>query len=229
MSSWPTRETDLKVAAQLQLSMRHKDSTQPGFITLSREYGCDGRELSQALCNALNQKPGDLEWVQFDRETLLKFADPDLVSEEMLYILEEYGHSDIQGYLQEAMFGKKNQHMAVANLGKLIRMLARRGHVILLGKGSPVFTRDFKTGLHVRLVADLDWRIENHARRWKLSGHDARERVLSNQEKREAFVKQYLGVSIEDPSLYHLILNNALMDTDQMVKTILAAYQAIRK
>jgi len=223
MSDWPTRETDLKVAAQLRLGLPSKESRQPGFITVSREFGCDGRGLSAMLCAELNRQSGSLPWQVFDREALARHADPELLTEEMLYLLEEYGHSDLQGYLQEAVFGKQNQHRMVANLGKLIRMLARRGHVVLLGKGAAQFTRDFAHAFHVRLVAPLDWRVANHAKRWNIPATQARGRVLEGQEKREAFIRTYLGQDAGNPAHYHLLLNNERLSAQQMVAGILAA------
>ena len=224
MTSWPTRELDSQMATLMKLSFSPKQPERPYFITISREYGCDGKSLGKQLAEQLNlhHTSDKLPWCVYDKQDLLKIADPEDLNEEMVSILDKYGHSEFMGYIQETFFGKKSQYEVIQNLAKVMRMLARRGHVILVGRGGSVLTQDLEFGVHLRLFAPFKWRAENHARRWDLSIEEARARVKDNEDKREAFMKTYLAKSISEPDLYHLMLNNERISTDKICKMVLS-------
>ena len=214
MSSWPTREADLKMAAALKLEFAAEKVAAHPFITVSREYGCDSRGFAVKLVEKLNALDKKHPWHIFDRDDLLQAADPEKLDAETLKIFNEYGHSEFMGYLQEAIFGQKDQHEVIRNMAKIMRMLARRGHIIFVGQGATVLTAGESQGVHVRLFAPQDWRVDSHAKRWNLDRETARTRVIENQSKREAYLKIYLAHPIEDPNHYDLMINNSRIDAD---------------
>ena len=58
-------------------------------------------------------------------------------------------------------------------------------------------------------------------------GADAAEENLPKVDAARAkYVQQLYGRDIDDPTLYHLQLNTPLLEVDQCVEMILAAYQA---
>lgn len=221
MTSWPNRDLDLKMAALMKVKISQTALERPAFITISREYGCDGMDLAWSLAEELNKKKQEVPWRLFDRESLVKIASPEEIDHDMLDVLDKYGHSEFLGYLQEALFGKKSQYLVVQNMAKIMRMLARRGNVIFLGRGGSVITKDIPGGFHFRIHAPQEWRGRNHAKRHELEHDEAHERVSKNQHKRESFVKTYLAQDIADANLYHLWMNNALVTKTQMRDMVL--------
>lgn len=209
MHSWPTRETDLQIAAQLKLHFAKNRDLKPLFITISREFGCDAKKLANFLVEKLNSEGREHPWQSFERSSLLELAEPGELNEEMLQLLDQYGHSEFQGYIQEAIFGRPSQYRTIKNLAKMIRVLARRGHVLFVGCGASVLTKDFSTGVHFRLFAPLEWRIQNFANRWGVDQKTAEKRVAESQKHRDAFLQTYLAEAIDNPNLYDLMINNS--------------------
>ena len=222
MHSWPTKELDLQVAAQLKHAYARERHAKPPFITISRQYGCDGHDLANTLVEKLNQRESEHPWRIFDRTALLQASDPSELNEDMLALLDNYGHSEFQSYIQEAIFGEGSQYKTIHNMAKVMRVLARGGHVVFVGGGAAVLTRDFGTGLHFRLFAPLEWRIRNHARRWNLDPAKARENVVKQQDKREAFLKTYLAESLDNLQLYDMAVNNARVPVAEFAELALA-------
>lgn len=222
MSNWPTKKTDLKVAAALNLPFSTRRDTLPFFITISREFGCDGVPLAQYVCKELNRGEDHLPWVIHDRHSLLKIADQAELNDDMMALLDQYGHSEIQGYLQEAIFGQKSQFMVVQTMAKIIRVLARRGHGVFLGRGASVLTKDLPRGVHIRLFAPFDWRVDNFAKSQGIDRDLARKTVQKNQDIREGFLKTYLAESITNPLLYDIMINRKRVGWQTAADTVLA-------
>lgn len=215
-----TKEMDLVVAAQLQRSHAQKKRVDLPFVTISREFGCDGIPLAERVVQLMNHKGREGDWLMLDRAQLIRVADDPSLTHEHLKQLEDYGHSDLQSYIREAIFGMSNQVETVHKMSKVMRLYAARGNVVLLGAGSPLVTRDLKHGLHVYLHAPVDWRVANHAKRGNLDHALAREQVNTRHDEREDFVKRYLGEEIGHPSHYHLTINNAKVDVEQAASLI---------
>lgn len=228
MSSWPTKELDLKLAAQFDIKYHQKQEYEPWFITISREYGCDGHNLVAELLKKLNEEEDRHPWYNFDRESLLKMSDPEEINEDVLALLEEYGHSEFQGYLQEAVFGQKSRYQVIRKMANIMRAMARRGNVILLGCGAAVLTKDFPLHLSVRINAPLEWRIHNYAKRHGCDKLKAEEMVRKHSDQRSAFLETYLAEPIDNPHLYDLVLNNATLPTELMADLVIKTLKTRR-
>lgn len=217
MTTWLDKKADTQIAAQFDLKFALRETFTPHFVTISREFGCDGRRLADALQARLNQRQQEVPWHTIGREQLLKNADPEVLNNEQLQMLEEYGHSEFQGYLQEALFGQKSQLKIIQNLANMIRVAARRGHVILLGAGASVLTQDYKHAVHIRLFANQEWRTVNHAQRHHLTVEEAGHAVKEKDAQRYNYLKTYLSEDIANRYLYDIMIDNAKVDTDTAV------------
>ena len=216
MASWPTKELDLQLAAQLNASFAKKKAQDKSFITITREYGCDAKPLAAWLQNTLNQDNSGHLWEVYHKDDFLRACEQGELQQEMINILDEYGHSEFQGYIQEAIFGQKNQYEVIRRLGKVERMLARRGHVILVGAGSSALTQDMEGGLHLRVYADEAWRSNNYAKKHGISQTEAAALVQEHQGRRSAWSKTYLAEPINDTSLYDVMFNNERLSAAAM-------------
>lgn len=94
----------------------------------------------------------------------------------------------------------------IETLTIVIRSLAERGNVLILGRGSQVILRDWPGSLHVACVAPTDWRAEVVAQRDGLSLEEARRRVHDGDRGRAAFHRRYFKVDVNDPCLYDLVI-----------------------
>ena len=214
----------MMVAAQLERHFKQTKATNKPFVTISREFGCDAKQLAEQIIERLQagNKDPEVPWIIFGKTRLLDVISQVQLSQDTVRMLEDYGDSSFASYIQEQLFGHKAQLTTIKKIGKLLHIMAERGNVVLVGSGASVLTRSLASGIHVRLYASLEWRCANYQSRWKLDKAAAHSEVLEKQEKREGFVKTYLGDDVANPSLYHLLINNERMDT-RRIADLLAA------
>ncbi|MDP3767846.1 MAG: cytidylate kinase-like family protein [Dehalococcoidia bacterium] len=97
----------------------------------------------------------------------------------------------------------------LATLTEIIRELASHDNVLIIGRGSQVILRDRPDALHVLIVAPLEHRVEEYARREGVSEEQASKGVREGDRGRAEFHRKFFNVAVDDPSLYHVTINAA--------------------
>lgn len=209
---------------ELACAQRHQEATadQPQvaeFIAISRMVGVGG----SAVAAALGEKLG---WPVWDRRILDVMAGNDDLRRRIYGSMDE---RDLD-WLEEALRATgqpefvRNDYFHV--LRKTVLSLARQTGAIFLGRGADqILPRN--SGLRVRLVAPLDWRIRQFADRAKLSATEASYEVRRIDRERNEFVWRHFGISADDPIRYDLTLNLASIAHDGVVELIRSAHAAV--
>lgn len=73
---------------------------------------------------------------------------------------------------------------------------------------------------HVRLVGSLENRIERVEEIYDFDRHAALEYIKSQDTAKRLYLKEYFGRDIEDPQLYHLIVNTDRISYGDTAKLI---------
>jgi cytidylate kinase len=89
--------------------------------------------------------------------------------------------------------------------------LAGCGNVILIGRAGNIITGRLPNVLHVRLVAPLEDRIERICRAGNKTPAEAGKFCVAEDAARARYVKSYFKADIDDPLLYHLVINTSRM------------------
>ena len=108
----------------------------------------------------------------------------------------------------------------------LIRELAARGEVVILGRGSQMLLADMPRALHVLCVAPRKLRANRLAERDEMGMEEAMRRTAESDRARCAFYKKFWHVEVEDPKLYDLTIDTARLSYDIATKVIVAAARA---
>jgi hypothetical protein len=103
-----------------------------------------------------------------------------------------------------------------------VRALAGRGRAIVVGWGGAYVTRDMPNGLHVRLVAPLEFRVGAAAELLGVSKEAAADWVRETEVSRRAFYRRHWPKRRVVPEGYSMILNVAAIPVEQQVAAILA-------
>jgi cytidylate kinase len=85
------------------------------------------------------------------------------------------------------------------------------GHVIIVGRGSNVVTTQTPNVFHVRLVAPLAQRVEYTCKSKSLTPKEAAKWVEKLDHQRALYVKTNFRSHIDDPLLYHAVINTGRM------------------
>ncbi|MGV8073551.1 MAG: AAA family ATPase [Syntrophobacteraceae bacterium] len=177
-------------------------------ITISRQYGCEGYPLAEALKEQVEQKTGD-PWTIFDKALIERVSRDTTLSRRILSNLGD-ASKPVHDVLATLMPGWESTHAeAYAQLARQVIALAQAGNVIIVGRGGAVLTQKFPNCFHFRLVAPLEHRIQSIQERLKISPEEARALVIENQQVRDHFVESFLHCSIADPCFYHSVFNTS--------------------
>ncbi len=200
------------------------------FITISREAGVGAWSLAGRLARRLNERqPGNPPWTSFDRELVEKIAADRRIAPQLVESLEEESHSWLADFWTGLSFGGKKEiptEVAVfRQIAAAIRALAQVGRVVIVGRGGAFITRDMPNGIHVRLTAPLDHRIDGLARREQLDRKIAALRVRQLDRNRLAFHRRYWPDHADDPAIFHLTLNTAALDIHALTHCIIPVVQ----
>jgi cytidylate kinase len=85
-------------------------------------------------------------------------------------------------------------------------MAAKRGNVVIVGRGAK-FLLPKSAGFSVRIVAPMDFRVEQIVLRHGVSLAEARKRVRQSDADRQAFVRNFFHHDVADPHVHDLVVN----------------------
>jgi cytidylate kinase len=196
-------------------------ATKPA-VTISRMCGSGGRTVASKLAEYLQpHAPFGYRWTVFDRELIKKVLEDHSLSTRLAEFLPE-SHKPRLGELMDKLRGKKHPDAAkiVGHTVETIWQLAEDGYVILIGRGANVITAKLPNVFHVRLVGSLENRIERVEEIYDFDRHAALEYIKSQDTAKRLYLKEYFGQDIDDPELYHLIVNTDRMSYGEAAKLI---------
>jgi hypothetical protein len=197
---------------------------QPGpYITLSRQYGCDGLELAGLLLEKLNQQDEQKRWKLYHKELLKQLAEDTGLTEEII----EKERFSRPGLLKDFLRGLlKNNVPDGYEIRKGITMMVRtaafEGYAVILGQGGTAATADLDNGLSVRIEGPNEWRIARISVRENLSKEAATARMAEIDAQRQYLREIYEEQNSRQPA-FNLMFDNAMFTKEQIVDLILTA------
>jgi cytidylate kinase len=190
------------------------------FITISRQYGCMAYALAERLAQRLGVEFPEWSFTIYDRKILEVLARRKSFTAGVIDSLSARTRGVIEDWADFLIAGRPSEVQVLRHLVRTLCSVAALGEAILIGRGGAVITRKLATGIHVRLIAPLEWRVERLKNNPERAQEANAEFVKKADRERERFTRKYLGADAGDPELYHLILNNQLLSVDQQVEVI---------
>jgi cytidylate kinase len=92
-------------------------------------------------------------------------------------------------------------------LESVVKELARRQPLVILGRGSHFILKDYPGALHVLVVAPLEVRVNRLMQQRKLDLETAKLEIDHSDKSLREFIKRYFDAELEDPSHYDLVVN----------------------
>ncbi|MBI5143376.1 MAG: cytidylate kinase-like family protein [Nitrospirae bacterium] len=203
------------------------------FVTIAREFGCQGTELAISLADALNKRvnpPGEERWMFYDKDLLGKISEDNHLRREIIAAAEEHSRGVVEQFLGKVLIDKPDDYEIFQYLVSALTTLANRGNVVLVGRGAGIVTQNMPHGIHIRLYAGEEFRIK-HVKECRPdlenAGHDeVRAFIKHESKKRDTFVERFTVSSAADPHIYHLMLNNEKFTIPEMVEVIICFLRA---
>jgi len=191
-------------------------------VTISRQAGCGALAVAEKLARYLqeNSSKHATPWKVFDRNLMEKVLEDHDLPARLAQFLPEDRVSYLEDIMADLLQAYPPSQTVVRQATETILKLASLGNVILIGRGGNVITARLPNLFHVRLVAPLEQRIEHSHESYGMTKTEARKFCLREDLGRERYLKKYFNADINDPLLYHLIINTGLVGYDDAAKLI---------
>lgn len=178
-------------------------------LTISRMYGCGARELARELVATLGYYLFEKEIIPAMAKRLDRKADAARKHE-----LTDVQPPPLAGDLVSFRLAVLQKNGITPSeyteaLRDLFLQMAQKGNLIIIGRGSQFILQNQPGVFHLRLVANIEDRI-NHIKTQhllRLSEVDPAQKVKREDRRRREFLKTHFQQDGDDPLLYHLTIN----------------------
>jgi len=174
-----------------------------------------GNEIGKKLAEKLNAEIVDREVLEE------KFQKRDVNIETLLKYDEK--HPKFWS-LFDAEKDRYFHYMAETILG-----YASNGNCVILGRGSQVLLSGVSGVLHVRIIAPREWRVRHLIESLQYSESHAEETVTKSDHDQAKYIKSYYDHEMDEPQLYHMILNTSRMKDEEVINVIMKAAEMKEK
>ena len=179
------------------------------IITISRGSYSRGKEVAEALAEKLG-------YPCVSREVLLEASEQFNIPEMRLVralhntasIVERFAH------------GKERY---IAYIRAAILRMAQNGNAVYHGLAGHFFLQHIPHVLKIRIIADLEDRVNQEMKRMGISADEARYTIIKDDEERRKWSLYLYGCDTHDPSLYDLLVHTRHITVEEAVEIILHA------
>lgn len=209
-------------------------------ITISRQYGSGGRKVAIRVSELLG-------WPLFDKRLIMQVAGEVALSPDDITDFTEYDY-EAKGFWKR-LFSPENVNASTSFLGstyesteigtlttkqmdqegavrlvnKAITMSYERGNVVIVGRGGQALLQNKRDVMHVRVQAPMDMRKARLESYEDIKQEDTESAALDRDKSGQAYMKRFFDVDLEDPELYHLIINSGKIDIEKVADVIVAS------
>ncbi len=182
-------------------------------VTISRQSGSGGHAVAAKLVELLQARtpPEECPWTVFDRNLVEKVLDDHHLSGRLARFMPEDRIGEISDTIDELFGLHPPSWTLVRKSADTILRLAEMGNVILIGRAANVITRKLDYVFHVRLVGSLERRVKYIQEVEHLDHKNALAMVDREDLGRRRYLKKYFDQDIDNPLLYHVVINTDLV------------------
>jgi cytidylate kinase len=203
------------------------------FVTISREAGAGGRSLAAEVVKRMRtQYPGAFGegWEMFDQNLCDLIAeDPHLGSSVEQLLNEEY-RSEITQAVADLIAQRSQRYAAYKRVFEIIRILATLGKCVIVGRAGMCVCADMPLGVHIRLVAPPERRVQRMRRLLGVGESEAREVMNRQDADRQRLVRDFFDRNAADPLLYDAVYNTEKYPIELIADAVVRlAYEKISR
>jgi cytidylate kinase len=182
-------------------------------VTISRQTGSGAHAVGEELAEYLqaHSPKNTPPWTLFDRNLVEKVLQDHNLPERMARFLAEDRISELQDTMDELFGLHPPSWTLVRQTTETILKLVELGRVIIIGRGGGIITRNLDYVFHVRLVGSLERRLEHVQEHYKMEKKAAEEFIQQEDRGRRRYLRKYFALEIDDPLLYHAVINTDLV------------------
>jgi cytidylate kinase len=186
------------------------------IVTISREYGSGGYEISQKVADALDFK-------FYDKELIAQIAEKLLVSESFMKNTEDkLIRRNIFRETFPILSNGENQDadFVFSQQGKFIVELAEKGNCVIAGRRADYYLRDNPNAFHLFFYADTDFKVERICRMDNCTEEEALKKIKDMDKRRKTSYEYVTGRKWADRHNYDRMICTSSLGLDKCVDEI---------
>ena len=209
----------LLVEEQLEKWKKEKKPKYPYVITVSRESGSGGNEISRILAK-------DLGMDLMGGQIIQKVAESSKMSTKVIESLDEKAISALDS-LVSSMFSAHSLSGTeyFRHLTQVILTIGKHGNAIIVGRGAHMILPKEVT-FRLRVIAPMALRIQNLMKSRNFTKKEAEEYIKQRDGDRIAFLKKHFQADPADPFQYDMVINTEKMGLEAAAAAVKAAFLA---
>lgn len=190
------------------------------IITISRQFGSNGREIGRQLAEYL-----DIGY--YNKEIMELIANdfginPDFFREENR---NEQGLFSVAGRHKISAITELSINSEVYEKAcELIQGISQRESAVIVGRCADYILKDHSNTIKLFIYSDLETRINWSISEYKVPARKARKFVHDKDERRAGFYEFYTGQKWGASSNYDMMINTSYMNTEEIVKMLAKLY-----
>ena len=191
-------------------------------ITISRQFGSNGREIGRKLAEYLDigyYNKEIMEKIAKDMGVSSDFFNEDNQNEDGLYSIS---NRKLRSFGSIAELSVNSQVFESAT--DLICGIAQRESSVIVGRCADYILKDNPDTISVFCFSDLEERIRFSINEYDVPAKQAKKIVQEKDMKRARFYEFHTNQKWGDAKNYSLLINTSKMSTDEVVETIAALY-----
>ncbi len=181
------------------------------IVTISRGSYSRGKEVAEKLAHAL-------DYECLSREIIIEASEQFNIPEVKLI----RAIHDAPSILDRFTSGKE-RFVAFFRAAFLKRL--QKDKVVFHGLAGHFFVQNVPHALKVRIIANLEERVKEEVKREGISGEEARQILVKDDEERRKWSMHLYGLDTSDPMLYDIVIHIDNMNVDDAVSIILHTLQ----
>jgi cytidylate kinase len=187
-------------------------------LLVSRELGAGGGQIASTLAERLG-------WAHLDKEIIETVASQYGTPRIILNAVDEKHVGWLADLFNGWIEGHGFSQLSYVNrLGRLFNIAAKRGNVVIVGRGAQ-FLLPKGAGFSVRIVAPMEFRMEQLVLRRGVTIQAARSLIRKSDTDRKAFIKTYFHHDVTDSHVHDLVVNIEQVTPELAVQLIFDAVQ----
>lgn len=187
-------------------------------ICISRDVGSGARVIVQNLCERLGYEV-------FGHALIDEIARDMNVQRQLVDALDETSRNELELIIESYLKGREiDSQEYYCSLVRVIRAIALKGGLILLGRGGAFILGD-QSALNVLITADVPDRIERLMGYENLDREAAEKKLHESDLRREKFARKLFKKDIHDIKTYDLVINTTRICPAAAAQLILKALE----
>lgn len=194
-------------------------------VTISRQTGSGGHLVAQELAKLLQGRlyPEGRPWTVFDRNLVEQVLEDHHLPLRLARFMPEDRVSEMSNAIDELLGLHPPSYTLLRQTAETILRLVDLGNVIIIGRGAHVITGKLDRVFHVRLVAPLEMRVAYIQETFKLTRKAAALKIANEDKGRRRYLKKHFDSDVDDPLLYHLVINTDRLPGQEAAELIACA------